>query len=593
MVPQTNPVLFLISKLWLYSKGNRGQVVLYVTLFLGANTVGFVEPFIVAHVLNTIQTQGVTSANIFYIVAVSSLLIVTTLAFWAFHGPARVIETRNAFIARANFKKYLVEGVLDLPSAWHTDHHSGDTIDKISKATEGLYRFSSDTFEGIGSFLKLLTSFGVLVYFDTYAALIIVPLVIITLQVILRFDKILVKQDDEINKIENHLSAKFFDVISNISTVIILRVERLVADSIAKKTMQSFTLSVKNSKVNETKWFIVSVCGALTTFFVLVSYLYGHLYTGTAIAIGTIYLLYSYVQRVTDTFFHFAYKYGDFLQQKTRVQNADDLIKEFQTKKVIQPLRLGSTWKNIQISSLFFSYHTDEGAEQHLNNISLSIKPGERIAFIGESGSGKTTLLKLLRGLYQPERVELTLDGKLIKQGLAALSPHITLIPQDPEIFATTIRENITLGIDHSSSFIKRFTDMARFTDVVERLPHKLDSSIVEKGVNLSGGEKQRLALARGLMACEDKTIILLDEPTSSVDLKNETMIYKTIFQAFKKKTIISSIHRLHLLPLFDTIYFFSKGQIIASGTFEGLLASSNTFKQIWEKYQKTQERAQ
>ena len=126
---------------------------------------------------------------------------------------------------------------------------------------------------------------------------------------------------------------------------------------------------------------------------------------------------------------------------------------------------------------------------------------------------------------------------------------------------------------------------MARFTDVAERLPKKLDSFIFEKGVNLSGGEKQRLALARGLMACVDKAIVLLDEPTSSVDTKNELEIYHNIFREFKEKTILASVHRLHLLSLFDTIYYFKGGKIIASGTLDELLATSAEFQDLWEKY--------
>jgi ABC-type multidrug transport system fused ATPase/permease subunit len=115
-----------------------------------------------------------------------------------------------------------------------------------------------------------------------------------------------------------------------------------------------------------------------------------------------------------------------------------------------------------------------------------------------------------------------------------------------------------------------------------------LDSSIVEKGVNLSGGEKQRLALARGLLASEDKDILLLDEPTSSVDMNNELIIYQNIFEAFKGKTIISSIHRLHMLSLFDTVHFFKNGKIIASGSFDELNQIQRSFKiygiDIWKR---------
>src|SRR3989338_971904 len=110
---------------------------------------------------------------------------------------------------------------------------------------------------------------------------------------------------------------------------------------------------------------------------------------------------------------------------------------------------------------------------------------------------------------------------------------------------------------------------MAQFGKVVDRLEKGLDTNVLEKGVSLSGGEKQRLALARGILAARKSEILLLDEPTSSVDSLNEMKIHEALFKVFKNKTIISSIHRLHLLQKFDYIYMFDKGKIVAEGTLE------------------------
>jgi ABC-type multidrug transport system fused ATPase/permease subunit len=104
--------------------------------------------------------------------------------------------------------------------------------------------------------------------------------------------------------------------------------------------------------------------------------------------------------------------------------------------------------------------------------------------------------------------------------------------------------------------------------------------------VNLSGGQRQRLALSRGLLACEDKSVVLLDEPTSSVDIANEKTIYRNLFKKFSGKSIISSIHRLHLLPLFDRIYMFDKGRIIGCGTLYELLSTCPQFQALWSEYQ-------
>ena len=117
---------------------------------------------------------------------------------------------------------------------------------------------------------------------------------------------------------------------------------------------------------------------------------------------------------------------------------------------------------------------------------------------------------------------------------------------------------------------------------MVANLPNGYESKIKEKGVNLSGGQKQRLALARGVFVAKDSELILLDEPTSSVDPKTEAKIYQQLFKEFADKAILSTLHRLHLLPQFDYIYIMDQGKIVAEGTFEKLYATSEIFQEMW-----------
>lgn len=582
-----NPILYLTKKTWKYSKGNRHNVILYVSLFVIANGLAFLEPLIIAKVLNIVQERGVNALSLPSLFFFLSLFFLQTLGYWVFHAPARLIEMRNAFFVRAQYKKHLLDGVMAFPIEWHTDHHSGDTIDKIGKGTTALYEYSESTFQVILSLISLISSYIALVYFNLHASYVVLFMVIITISILLQFDKVMIRQYSAIYLKENRISEKIFDVISNITTVIILRIEAIVSSAIYKKIMEPFKLFKKNLNLNEAKWFLVSVSSRLMTILVLGSYFYFHIGAGKVILVGTVYALYGYVQRINELFTRFAYMYSDILQQKAAVMNAEEIANEFSTIEKVNPIILDAQWNELRVESLSFSYHAEEGADSHLDNISLQIKRGERVAFIGESGSGKTTMLKIIRELYRPNQGKVYLDGNLLEDGFQSISPNVTLIPQDPEIFSTTIEENITVGVPHDIYEIKKFTDMACFTAVVERLPRKLASYIHEKGVNLSGGEKQRLALARGLMASQDKSIVLFDEPTSSVDTRNELRIFNNIFNAFQGKTIIASVHRLHLLSSFDTIYFFDKGKIIASGSLQELLTESPEFQELWDRYHK------
>ncbi|MBI3573795.1 ABC transporter ATP-binding protein [Candidatus Kaiserbacteria bacterium] len=579
-----NPLVYLAKKMWQYSEGNRRTVVLFVCMFIVADILWALEPLVVGFILNEIQEKGLNMGNVPYIFSLLLIFLFLDIIAWAFHGPARVMETKNAFRVRANYKKYLLQGTMALPIDWHSNHHSGDIIDKIEKGSSAVSNFSENTFQVIQAVVTLLAGVLALLYYDAVATAAMMLLLLPTFFIIAHFDKQLIPGYKKVSAMDNETSAKVFDALSNVVTVIILRVESLVFHALDISIHSSFAQYGTNAKLNEMKWFSASVLGRLAAVTVIGVYLWRQLITGTAM-LGTLFILYGYVDRIRGVFFQFAYLYNDIVRYRASVSNAEDLSKDFRETLSYGANRMSKGWDTLAIENLSFSYDGKDAPTDHIVDVSMRIKKGERIALIGESGGGKSTFLKLVRDLYHPKTLSLSLDDTLMTGGFVHISDSISLVPQDPEVFATTIRENITLGVDYTESHIAVFTDMARFTDVVKRLPKGLESSIVEKGVNLSGGEKQRLALSRGLLASEDKDIILLDEPTSSVDFGNELSIYQNIFESFPRKAIISSIHRLHLLSLFDSVYFFKRGRIVASGSFEVLKEKSAEFQELWDNY--------
>ena len=585
MVFNDNPIIYLTKKTWEYSKGNRGNVILYFSLFLIANIFDFMFPLLIGKILNIIQESGITADNVYVLLGYASMFILLSILFWVFHGPARVLENTNAFLVRANYRKYLLEGVMSLPAKWHADHHSGDTIDKIEKGTSALYDYSSEGYQVIETIVRFTSSYFALVYFNLHSAYLVIMMVFVVAFIIGKMDSVLRIQWKQLSLAENEISAKVFDVISNITTVIILRVQKLLSKSMFKQIMKPLSLEIKTQKINEFKWFIVSISVSMMTFLILGTYIYSAFKSGNTIMLGTVYLLYGYVERINELFYRMAWKYSNFVKLGVRVANAEEISKEFKKQFEVKNIKLEG-WNKLIVSDLKFSYHKKKGVDLHLDNINMIINRGEKIALIGHSGSGKTTFMKIIRDLYHSKYGNIYLDDQKLEQGFKSISDNISLIPQDPEIFNTTIKENITLGVPLKIEEIEQYIKLAQFSEVVKRLPKKLNSCIYEKGVNLSGGEKQRLALSRGLMASRDKEIILLDESTSSVDTKNEYLIYQNIFKEFSDKTIFASIHRLHLLPMFDKIYLFKSGKIISSGSFEEML-SSKEFRKIWDKYVK------
>jgi ABC-type multidrug transport system fused ATPase/permease subunit len=318
----------------------------------------------------------------------------------------------------------------------------------------------------------------------------------------------------------------------------------------------------------------------------VVGYVYQHWVPGEVFMVGSLVALLGFVNQFTSVFHDVAWQYTQIVQFNTDVQTSRFITQAYKEHHLPDEIQgLPEDWKRISISNLNFSHKDNYSSTEQtssLHDISILLEKGKRIAFIGESGSGKSTLMALLRGLFAPQPgAVITVDDKT-NVPINAISSSITLFPQEPEIFENTIEHNITLGLPFDEQQIMEVCRTAQFDEVVEHLPKKLQSNIQEKGVNLSGGQKQRLALARGILAAKSSDIILLDEPTSSVDSKTENQIYEKLFEEFGDKVIVSSLHRLYMLTHFDYIYVLQHGSIVEQGTFAELRSGSLIFQELW-----------
>ncbi len=488
----------------------------------------------------------------------------------------------------------MFDKAMDLPVSWHKDHHSGDTIDKINKASENLYQFAGALFFSIEIFVDLFGSLIMLLIFDWKAVIMASIISAFAIFTVGKIDRAIRKEHKKIYKAENYLASGIHDYISNIITIVTLRLKAKVSKVIENRSMKAFPAYKKNCVLSEFKWASASFFIAIMTAVVLITHSWFSFQTKGTILIGTLYVLFNYLRAIGNTFYQLAWRMGEIVKQEAAVSAADVINQTYDkisTQKQETKYLLPSDWKHLLIKNLTFSYKENEKKSERghdLKNVKIRIARNSRIALIGESGSGKSTLLSLIRGLHEPLISAVYADGKKLPHGLKHFHEHVTLIPQDPEIFNTTIKDNITMGLKTSKQDLDKAIELACFGKVIERLQKGLQTHVMEKGVSLSGGEKQRLALARGLLIAKKYDFILLDEPTSSVDSANELTIYQNIFRHFQDKTILSSIHRLHLLRYFDYIYYFKNGKLITQGTFTTLVYDPH-FKSIWESYHKKQ----
>ena len=231
----------------------------------------------------------------------------------------------------------------------------------------------------------------------------------------------------------------------------------------------------------------------------------------------------------------------------------------------------------IAIKNLSFQF----GERKIIDDLSLSIKKGEKIAFVGESGSGKSTLIKILLGLlkYNQGKVRLG-DMELSGICLNNLYDRVSYLSQDAPVFDGTIKENLVFEKKVSEEQMLGALSEVQLSHLVENLAEGLNTEIGEKGTCLSGGEKQRLALAR--LWFEDSELVILDEATSAMDNLTEENAMKSVMQKMKDKTVIAIAHRLNSIAGFDRIILFKEGRIVGQGTFEELLHTDSYFMDLY-----------
>jgi subfamily B ATP-binding cassette protein MsbA len=236
----------------------------------------------------------------------------------------------------------------------------------------------------------------------------------------------------------------------------------------------------------------------------------------------------------------------------------------------------------INFNNINFSYEVNEGPT--LQSINLEFKGGKMTSLVGHSGSGKSTILNLIPRFYDAQTGDILIDNQSIyKIKIKSLREKISLVSQDTTLFDDTIKNNIAYANDGVTN--EEVIAAAKFSyshEFIDKLPNKYETIIGENGIRLSGGEKQRLSIARAMI--KKSPIILLDEATSSLDAETESKIQDALKILTKDKTTIVIAHRLSTILNSDQIYIIDNGSVVANGKHDKLLNSSDLYKNFYEK---------
>ncbi|MCX7301147.1 MAG: ABC transporter transmembrane domain-containing protein [Rhodobacterales bacterium] len=256
--------------------------------------------------------------------------------------------------------------------------------------------------------------------------------------------------------------------------------------------------------------------------------------------------------------------------------NAEDAVSDPVQGQPVPNMREGE----IVFDDVVFQYPSRPGISA-LDHVSLTIKPGETVALVGPSGAGKTTVIQLLLRFYDPQSGAIRLGGvDLREMKRSDFRRLVAIVPQDPVIFAATARENIRFGRpDATDSEVEAAARAAAAHDFLMALPEGFDSYVGERGVMLSGGQKQRIAIARAIL--RDAPVLLLDEATSALDAESERAVQNAVERLARDRTTLIVAHRLATVKQADRILVFERGQIVAQGTHDQLVAEGGLYARL------------
>lgn len=533
-----------------------------------------VRPYWLKGILDSAQINNFTAVfNFLILFGVSTVGANLISAFSYYLGDSIMIPVSR------EIRETIFQKVLELDFAYHVNKNTGSLISAFRRGDGAVYSIFLDIHQELFRvFVVLIVTLLFLFNASIPIALSLLFLFVVNIFLIWWLIKVNLKHRKNFNDSEDALSGIITDSLINYETVKFFAAEAKERRRLSHKFddwSDKFWNFANSFRLMDISIGTTSGLGMLFILWLAIKKL------NNGFTLGDLVMVSGFITGFYYQFFNLFFRIRDIAKSVTDLDKYFGILEnETQVKDPLSPKVINNPTGSLSFSHLAFAY--PKNRDKVLDDITLEIKSGEKVAFVGRSGAGKTTLLKLLLRFYDPTAGLIKFDGIDIRQLTKSyLRSLMAVVPQEPIMFNNTIKYNLSYGNEKASfKAIRQAAIDANILEFIEKQPKKWQTEVGERGIKLSGGQKQRLAIARALLV--NPKILIFDEATSNLDSESERQIQSALNSASKNRTVIIIAHRFSTIRNADKIVVLSNGTIAEIGKHRDLIKKGGLYKMLW-----------